>query len=111
MKMIVSEAEADNLTMQLIVVCDFTEMCASLSLRSVIALNIQLFNTSRWLVVRFKSHSIDGATLQHARAAAEAWLAGYRCKENGGGWIEDKWTDTQINKLSVPRYYTANMSQ
>jgi len=42
MKMIVSATEADNLTMLLMVVCDFTEMCASLNFRSVIAHKMQL---------------------------------------------------------------------
>jgi len=47
-KMIVSVTEAANLTIHLIVVCDLTEMCASLNLRSVIALTMQLNNTFRY---------------------------------------------------------------
>jgi len=44
--MIVSATEADNLTMLLMVVCDFTEMCASLNFRSVIAHKMQLQATT-----------------------------------------------------------------
>jgi len=45
MKMIVSVTEADNLMTHLMVVRDLTEMCASLNLRTVIALSVHLHTT------------------------------------------------------------------
>jgi len=58
--MIVSVTEAANLTIHLIVVCDLTEMCPSLNLRSVIALTMQLNSMLHRHSLRIYNRQVHG---------------------------------------------------